>query len=1111
MEGIGPKSNPLDDPRRQLIYKRLALISPGAEAFFDDACRLLDANPSFKTTTHLISHCLREVESSLREVIVPLAELSQGKIIHDNQYQHKQEIESIIKLFGLPKSSKTTKTWISLAGISNLSRMAHREGLRGPHDLSVEFEKFWSDVLDLFDVILDKFEARYPEILTLVDPMLIKPKPDGEDLKKLKSSIPNSPVIMSFLFDNLVSPGWLTPLRDEGFFEKPPEPEKNLENGTLSFSLWPQGRYLVRMASIPAIQSEVIKTILTVETKNIRVNADLIKSAALIPANLSVQFLPKAIKLIQSGDSGFHPEKYSDLILNYCNGGRIKEAIELARNLLTLKPGGGKRSLVFEGVADFHEWDYKQALTKITNCLVAKDQFATLNLYSDLLEEALDIRAGRKQSLKPPEDYSFIWRPAIEDHSQNSVGSLKSLLVSAVRDVAESIVESDELTLNRVIKELNVRKWILFKRVSLHLLTEFPVENLKLVSDVLTDKSNFNSPSLKHEYYRLVSKRFPDLSLDRQKIILSWIEEGPDVAAFKKYVESIGSTTVDSDTELYVDTWKRDKLAPISGFLSESWKKTYANLVSKIGEPEYPGFSAYTKIGSFGPTSPFSPEDISSMTINNMIQTLKGWKGSEDPAGNSKEGIGRALTSSVANSPEKFYLEITRFKDLELVYVQAILSGFTEAVKGLMPIDWGAILDFCIWVIQLPYDPTIKGSRNKNENTYLGWSRNTALSLISEGMLKDVIPYTLRTKVWDIIKPLTNDPDPTPEYEAGHKYDPLGLAINSMRGRAISAAIKYALWVSKHEKTNSSERTFEIIPEVKEVLEDHLNIKIDPSPAIRALYGQYLINIFYLDREWLKKSLTKIFPSGKINEPLRNAAWDAYISFTDPYDNLFDLLRDEYLKEIDLGKDNKLTVERYNVAGHLATHLMSFYFSGHMSINDKLLVKFFSESKDEDRASAIGVLGRGIADSTVKRDSEKRLFELWDHRIKVARKNPAAYKKELSSFGWWFASGKLDSTQSLEKFKETLILHPSAEADRPVIERLNNLLDVNPDYVLDCLELLIKGDKEGWTVLTWKGEIRDVLDKANALAQSGISKKVIKIAGRLVARGLIEFRPLAGS
>lgn len=58
------------NPQQERIYRRLkSLVSPGAAAFWRDACRLMEMEPPLESTTHFVGHSLREIESSLRDVL----------------------------------------------------------------------------------------------------------------------------------------------------------------------------------------------------------------------------------------------------------------------------------------------------------------------------------------------------------------------------------------------------------------------------------------------------------------------------------------------------------------------------------------------------------------------------------------------------------------------------------------------------------------------------------------------------------------------------------------------------------------------------------------------------------------------------------------------------------------------------------------------------------------------------------------------------------------------------------------------------------------------------------------------------------------------------------
>jgi len=58
-----------EDPRQERIHRRLLLVGPGPATFYQDACRVMSEERPLASTTHLVAHLLREIESGLRDVL----------------------------------------------------------------------------------------------------------------------------------------------------------------------------------------------------------------------------------------------------------------------------------------------------------------------------------------------------------------------------------------------------------------------------------------------------------------------------------------------------------------------------------------------------------------------------------------------------------------------------------------------------------------------------------------------------------------------------------------------------------------------------------------------------------------------------------------------------------------------------------------------------------------------------------------------------------------------------------------------------------------------------------------------------------------------------------
>ncbi len=214
----------------------------------------------------------------------------------------------------------------------------------------------------------------------------------------------------------------------------------------------------------------------------------------------------------------------------------------------------------------------------------------------------------------------------------------------------------------------------------------------------------------------------------------------------------------------------------------------------------------------------------------------------------------------------------------------------------------------------------------------------------------DAVSIDQRDALWAVIRPLTDDPDPSPETEARYvtgTSDLHSLALNSTRSEALRATVFFAWWVRNHSRpTLAGARAefvgIESIPEVEQALEAHLVPAGESSAAVRTVYGETLPFLATMDAGWTGSHLNEILPGGENELEIWQAVWDAYFTFNHPYDVAFDLLRGHYRLAIDrLSNDN-----RKQTAEHLAAHLMLFYSRSKLRRGepDQLLESFFIQA-----------------------------------------------------------------------------------------------------------------------------------------------------------------------
>ena len=866
------------------------------------------------------------------------------------------------------------------------------------------------------------------------------------------------------------------------------------------------------------------------DTDNAAVLTDLVDALLAMPPDVSARLVEKAARWAESPYL-LLPDKLGQLISHLAKGEKTEEAMAIARVLLDILPDPRQQQVAEadepyglppEPRARFEIWHYEQVVKNYYPDLVRETGLPALTLLCDLLDKAIHL-SRRRDDMEAPRDYSYVWRPAIEDHPQNLGHTIKDTLVTAIRDAAELVVRSGRVTVEQVVNALECRGWKVFQRIALHVLRMFPDQAEALAAARLTDRSLFEDVGLRHEYALLLRDCFRHLTPEDQAKILGWIEDGPDVDQYQRRESKTGRQPSEEEVAGYRERWQQRWLARIGADnLPEEWKERYRNLCGKYGEPEHPEFPVYTEGGRVGPTSPKTADELKAMSLAELLEFLGTWKPPEnifrEP---SPEGLGRVLSSVVAEDPQRFASEAEKFRDLEPTYVRTLLSGLRDALKQGRRFEWKPVLGLCKWVIAQPREIPDRQVQEIDADPDWGWTRKAIADLLSAGFEDHPggIPIDIRQRAWAILKPLTDDPDPTPEHEqryGGSNMDPATLSINTTRGEAMHALIRYALWVRRHlEKEPGSEARlqngFEEMPEVRGVLEAHLDPVREPSLAIRAVYGEWFPWLVLLDPEWARTNAQRIFPLARGNEAYFEAAWNTYIAFCRPYDNVLDILRPQYQHAVQrIGSHHDDTRWLADPDEKLAEHLMVFHWRGKLSLDDPLLTAFWEWAPDTLRAHAIEFVGRALkqTDEEVPIEILERLKQLWQERLALAKRaaQPSGVEKELAAFGWWFASEKVDVDWAIVQLSESLRFAHKTEPAHRVIEHLAKTAYIRPRESVECLRMIAEGDREGWNLYGSLDHVRRILEVA--LRHPSAADEAKRVIHYLGSRGFLEFQDL---
>ncbi|MGC8761736.1 MAG: hypothetical protein ACP5VC_17400 [Bryobacteraceae bacterium] len=920
-----------------------------------------------------------------------------------------------------------------------------------------------------------------------------------------------------YFFDKLNSPAWLEPLYEREFFRNPPAPVPHGQY--ISFPPWPEAEYLVRMARIPEAQETVLRIALAIPaTENSRVHDDLAEIALALPPRLSKQLVPQICAAIPNSVKLLLAEKVKDLIVHLANGGEGKAALQLAAAALQLRPDprfaepADEESLLSpEPQAHFRNWYYNRIVDQAVPALVNCSGIKAVRLVCKLLDDA--IRYSQRREENGDEDYLYIRHPAIEQQKQHA--DIPSVLLCAARDAAEQLVAAEPAQFRPVIDVFAEHKWVTFRRLGLHLARVFlgtVDDGLAEAERVFQDPGVIDNPSLRHEAVLLLKAAFSRLAPETQQRILSWIDAGPSKESMRSWDENIRAL---------IDRRRLENFSILEGQLPEPYKRTYEDLKARLGTPAPQDRVSCPKFDAISAQSPRSTEELAAMPVDEVLEFLRTWTPGHNIFESTSEGLGRAFTGAVSKRPAEYAAAAERMQGLDPTYIRCLFSGLTEALKRGEPWDWGPVLGLAKWVVDQGREIPGRTGGLMDADPDWGWTRTAIIDLLSEGFKKpEHLPLQHRALVWDVLQPLTEDPNPGLDDEGGEKFDPAFLSINSTRGRSLDAVIAYAWWLRR--STDEARRAegqppiaFDSMPEVRAVLEAHLDVEREPTLTIRSVYGRHLTSLAGLDWDWLRANVSRILPEGAEDPERFTAAWENFVCFNRPNTTLLPVLMPAYRRAVSqIGQPGGMMRGPELPEDRLAEHLMVYYWLGALEFGsaDGLLDAFYATAPDKLRGHAMGFVGRCVShwDEDAPPQISDRLRSLVERRLEAARQtaSPADFVHELANFGWWFASEKFDERWSLETLLAVLKLTRKAEGEMDVVKLLAARCARYPVECVTCLRLLVEGDRERWLLLGVENDAMELLRRALRSNNPEAAISARRLAEELIARGHFGLRDL---
>jgi hypothetical protein len=602
-------------------------------------------------------------------------------------------------------------------------------------------------------------------------------------------------------------------------------------------------------------------------------------------------------------------------------------------------------------------------------------------------------------------------------------------------------------------------------------------------------------------------------------MLVEAIERGPDVDRYRERATRFGEGALtDEEVASYVAFWRIGRLRLLKDALTGDALANYQRLVAEHGEAEIP-LSFEVHLSWEESTSPLSAEELADKSDEELLAYLPDWRPKEQWGGPSVEGLAQALGVVAKRDPLRISRLAPELRGLPPVYVQWLLHGLQEAIREGRSFDWSSLLDLLTWVAAQPRE--IVGGRGGDygdSDPGWVWTRREVAALLERGLNDDgacAVPLQERRRVWQVIAAVSEDADPTPDHEeqyGGHNMDPVMLSLNTTRPQGLQAAVAYAVWLY-HALTPDDQQPsaefFQRVPEVPALLEPHLDPAVDPSVAVRAVFGRTFPNLLALDRGWATGNAASIFPAE--DSAAREAAWGSYVIYTPPYNNVLDVLRPVYIRSAELAGSDSRHFDWMNAdpAAKLGEHLAAFYWRGVITLDDELLTTYWWNATVAARTHTVEILGRSAHKATALTDDvQNRLLAFWAWARQHTPPGEAA--GGLAGFVWWFAADGLAVEWRLQQMTELLQAGVRPQAEFLIADMLSSLAEQHPLATAQILRLWLEG-AEPWTVDVHREQVEKVLRAAYRSGEPDARRVAEETANWLGAKGFRQFRAVIES
>ena len=680
---------------------------------------------------------------------------------------------------------------------------------------------------------------------------------------------------------------------------------------------------------------------------------------------------------------------------------------------------------------------------------------------------------------------STLWRPAIEDNSQNTdFRGPENRYVEGMREALAGWIETKPAEAVEYLKEALKDKTEIIQRIAIHNVTEY-FELLREPFEAVIDASIFTSAN-RHELYRLLRERFAALSPAARGKVISALQalprpkSGDDPERRLKYTQREWLSAIKDQPE--AAAWFQELSAdPALGSVTD-----------------HPDFLSYHEMRHGPGPTPFGEASLVAFAEDGtIVDRLNEFKEKDSWRGPTLGGLVAALESAVAASPGTFFPLLSDFHRAKVPFQHAFLTGLkrvfdqpdAQKPKFDWSVAWPKLLTFFSETLQSAAFWSATPEENVNLIPTRTWMTTLIAGFLEAGTKDDKTAYdpALLPQGWELIKILLE----RAAEEKASTTDLMTHALNTEKGRVIGAMYNHALRVCRVAKQREQP-----IEQAWASLEPVFDMEIakcrNANFEFSTLSASYVGNIDFMSHAWLVAHVKQLFP---VEYPLNFKAALGGLAYATPTRPIYQLLASNGV--LDAGFTTKL--EDRNSRERIIEWICLAYLWGDETLTSPLMTQIFAGRIDNLREAA--EFFWRVHGEKLTADQIERVLAFWEKALEWAKrqeKAPETLFAPLARLAPFLTT--LDARAKALLLGVVPYVHTDYATDH-MVEELDRLVDTNSAAAAEILERMFDASAPNFDM---DDNIKKLLRK---LYDKGHRAEVLRCVEKLrkALPGMLEF------